>query len=177
MLIAICLLTGCSKPKLSPHPLTTESWVSVPATDVAHDSAKSSVSGDDPVYKRAVELAGSSAKNCGILKSVVPAEMNAASDCVEASFKARTPFYVEYEMPGLTVAVAGNAQGKFYSVQAGAGGAGLTSGECPSELRVASSGRVTCYATGALPVGQGVNSSNNRHGTTDMTTPQHSMPQ
>jgi hypothetical protein len=176
-LIAIGLLTGCSKPKFPAQHGTAESSVPAPAAVAAPDSAESSASSDDPVYKRAVELAGSRAKNCGVLKSMVPAEMNAASECAEASFKTQAPFYVEYEMRGLTVAVAGNAQGKFYFVQAGAGGAGLTSGECPAELRVASSGRVTCYATGALPVGRGVRPSNSPHGATDMILPQHSIPQ
>jgi hypothetical protein len=68
---------------------------------------------------------------------------------------------VEYELPGMNVAVAGNAQGKLYSVQSQAGGAGLMSGECPAELRVAPSGRVTCYAPGTFPMGAGAGSHTN----------------
>jgi hypothetical protein len=177
LLIAICLLTGCSKPKSPPEHQAVRSAVLASGSAAAPNSAEPFAPGGDPVYKRAVALAGSSATNCGVLKSMVPAEMNAASECVEASFKAKTPFYVEYEMPGLTVAIAGDAQGKVYSLQAGAGGAGLTSEECPAELRAASSGRVTCYATGALPVGHDVKSSEHPRGAADMGVPPHSIPQ
>ena len=67
-----------------------------------------------------------------------------------------TAFYVEYQMPGMNVAVAGNAQGKFYSVQSEEGGAGLASVDCPAVLRLAPSGRVTCYAPGTFPMSAGV---------------------
>ena len=61
-------------------------------------------------------------------------------------------FYVAYDMPGMAVGVAGDAAGKLYTVQSqGAGpSAALTSGDCPSQLRVASSGRVTCFAPGDM---------------------------
>ena len=154
--IAFCLLTGCTKPKSSELAVAeVPGSTSVPA--------EPSASSDDPVHKRLVELAGSSATNCGVFKSSVLAELNSGSQCAENAFKTRAPFYIEYQMAGLTVAVAGNAQGKFYSVQSASGGAGLTSGECPAELRVASSGRVTCYAKGASPV-PGADSSLNPHG-------------
>ena len=61
-------------------------------------------------------------------------------------------------MPGMNVAVAENAQGQLYSVQSQEGGAGLTSADCPNELRVAPSGRVTCYAPGTFPMGAGAGS-------------------
>ena len=51
-------------------------------------------------------------------------------------------------MPGMSVGVAGSADGKLFTVQT-QGGA-LTSGSCPSALRVASSGRVTCFAPGDM---------------------------
>jgi hypothetical protein len=145
-LIAACFLTGCNKPKS--------------ATDSANAAGTAS-SGDDPVQKKLQELAGGAAKNCGLFKLQVRAELDAASKCVVDASKAKTPFYVEYEMPGMNVAVAGNAQGKLYSVQSQAGGAGLTIGDCPAELRVAPSGRVTCYAPGTFPMGAGAGSHTN----------------
>lgn len=78
--------------------------------------------------------------------------------------KAKNPFYVEYQLPGMNVAVAGDAQGKLYSVQSQAGGGGLRSGDCPAELRVAPSGRVTCYAPGTFPMGAGAGSHSNMPG-------------
>ncbi len=62
------------------------------------------------------------------------------------------PFYVAYDMPGMAVGVAGNAEGKLFTVQSQGTGpsAKLTSGDCPSQLRVASSGRITCFAPGDM---------------------------
>jgi hypothetical protein len=63
-------------------------------------------------------------------------------------------------MPGLTVGVSGDAAGKLYFVQlehaenAQPGvKAAIQSGPCPSELRVAQSGRVTCFAAGTMGPG------------------------
>jgi len=41
------------------------------------------------------------AKDRGIFKSSVPAELNAGSKCAEDAFKAKSPFYIEYEQLGL----------------------------------------------------------------------------
>jgi hypothetical protein len=136
--IAACLLTGCDKSK--------SSTVSAPAAGVTSSS-------DDPVQKKLQELAGSRATNCGLLKSQVPAEMQVVSKCALDAAKSKTPFYVEYALPGMNVALAGNAQGKLYSVQTQEGSAGIVSVDCPAELRVAPSGRVTCYAPGTFPMG------------------------
>jgi hypothetical protein len=143
-LIATCLLTGCNK--------------SQPASTPAAPAAASTTSSDDPVQKKLQELAGAAMTNCGIVKSQAPAELDAAGKCAMDAAKARSPFFVEYQMPGMNVAVAGNAQGKLYSVQSQEGGAGLTSADCPNELRVAPSGRVTCYAPGTFPMGAGAGS-------------------
>ena len=83
LLIAMCLLTGCSKPKSPPQPQAARSAVLASGSVAAPNSAESLAPGGDPIYKRAVALAGSSATKCGVLKSMVPAEMNAASECVE----------------------------------------------------------------------------------------------
>jgi len=141
-LIAACILTGCKSKSSS-----------------ASANAPGAVaSSDDPVQKKLLELAGGSAKNCGLLRAQVPAEMEAASKCAVDASKAKSPFYVEYQLPGMNVAIAGDAQGKLFAVQSQAGGAGLTSGDCPAELRVAPSGRVSCYAPGTFPMGAGAGS-------------------
>ena len=145
-LIAVCFLAGCSKSK--------------PSTDPAN-SAGAATSSDDPVQKKLQELSGSGAKNCGHLKAQAPRDLDAASKCALDAAKAQTPFYVEYELPGMNVAVAGNSQGKLFAVQSQSGGAGLVSGDCPAELRVAPSGRVTCYAPGTFPMGAGAGSHTN----------------
>jgi hypothetical protein len=144
LLMAACLLVGCKSKSSS--------------SDGATGGAAAT---NNPVQKRLVELAGSGAKNCGLLRAQGVAEMEAASKCAVEASKAKTPFYVEYELPGMNVAIAGNAQGKLFAVQSQAGGAGLVSGDCPAELRVAPSGRVTCYAPGTFPMGAGAGSHSN----------------
>jgi hypothetical protein len=139
-----CLLTACSK---SQSPTAPAATVAAPTTAV------SAASSDDPVQKKLQELAGGTATNCGVVKSVAGAELDAASKCAIDSSEAKTPFYVEYQMPGMNIALAGNAQGKLYSVQSQEGGAGLATADCPAELRLAQSGRVTCYPPGAFSMG------------------------
>jgi len=145
-LIAGCFLTGCK---------SKSSTASANATGAATSTAASA---DDPVHKKLTELAGGGAKDCGLLRAQVTAEVESASKCAVDASKAKAPFYVEYELPGMIVAIAGNGQGKLFAVQSQTGGAGLTSGDCPSELRVAPSGRVTCYAPGTFPMGAGAGS-------------------
>jgi len=145
LVIAACVLLGCkSKPSA--------------ASNNAADAAPSS---NDPVENKLQELAGSGAKNCGHLKAQAPADLEATSKCALDASKAKSPFYVEYELPGMNVAIAGNSQGKLFAVQSQTGGAGLVSGDCPAELRVAPSGRVTCYAPGTFPMGAGAGSHSN----------------
>lgn len=70
---------------------------------------------------------------------------------MQASQK-KQPFFVAYDMPGMAIGVAGNSDGKLYTVQSQGEGASatVTGGDCPSQLRVAGSGRVTCYAPGDM---------------------------
>jgi hypothetical protein len=133
-LIAALFLAGCNKAK------------------TASAGGGATVSGD-PVQAKLQELAGGVAANCGVLASQADADLTSASKCAMDAATAKRAFYVEYQLPGMNVAVAGNSQGKLYSVQSQAGGAGLTSADCPAELRVAPSGRVTCYAPGTFPMG------------------------
>lgn len=105
----------------------------------------------DAVQNKLVELAGSSAKDCGRLASQEPGQLKIASDCAMAAAKDKQPFYVGYDMPGMTVAVAGNSQGQLFTIQADA--SDVKSGPCPAEIRVAPSGRVTCFTPGSMGMG------------------------
>ena len=103
---------------------------------------------------RLKEIAGRTAINCGYLKGQGSTELDAAGKCVVQNAQQKKPFYVGYEMPGLTVGIAGNDEGKLFSVQTQASAAGgLSTTPCPSELRIAPSGRATCYAPGTFPMG------------------------
>jgi len=135
-LISVCALVACNKP-------------SPPATSSNSTSSKP----PDAVQQKLQEFAGSSATNCGRLEvHASEAVSKAASDCALQASEGKHPFYVAYDMPGMTVGVAGNAEGKLFTVQAQGEGSSrsITSGDCPSQLRVASSGRVTCYSPGDM---------------------------
>jgi hypothetical protein len=134
---AVCL-SGCKK------------------STVPEPTAKSA----DPVQQKLQELAGSGATDCGRLQSQAEEHMKAASDCAMQAAESKHPFYVVYDMPGLTAGVSGDAAGKLYFVRAeqpqnaqpGAKAA-IQSEPCPSQLRVALSGRVTCFAPGTMGTG------------------------
>jgi hypothetical protein len=76
------------------------------------------------------------------------AQTKSAGDCAMQASQGKKPFYVAYDMPGMSVGVAGNAEGKLFTVQSQGGS--VTGGDCPSQLRVATSGRVTCFAPGDM---------------------------
>ena len=116
-------------------------------------SAASSNSGapkaPDAVQVKLQEYAGSGATNCGRLDVHAPeAQSKGAADCALQAGKAKHAFYVAYDMPGMVVGVAGNAQGKLFTARL-EGGA-VSGGDCPSELRLAASGRITCFAPGDM---------------------------
>lgn len=103
----------------------------------------------DAVQLKLQEYGGSSATNCGRLDVHAPeAQSKGAADCALQASKAKHPFYISYDMPGMVVGVAGNADGKLLTARSEGGG--VSSGTCPSELRLASSGRVTCFSPGDM---------------------------
>jgi len=137
--IAAVCLSGCKK-----------------STTASESTAKSG----DAVQQKLQELAGSGATDCGRLPSQAPEHMKSASDCAMQAAESKHPFYVAYDMPGLTAGVSGDAAGKLFFVQAeqpqnaqSGVKAAIQSEPCPSQLRVAQSGRVTCFAPGTMGPG------------------------
>jgi len=141
--LALCGLAACNK-SASP---------SAPASNAASSATASPMSsaGPGPVQLKLQEYSGAGATNCGTLdvRAAEP-QLKSASDCSMQASQGKKPFYVSYEMPGMGVGVAGNADGKLFTVQTQGATGSLTSGACPSALRVASSGRVTCFAPGDM---------------------------
>jgi hypothetical protein len=132
-ILLITLLTACSKPT-SPSPTSTA------------PTPKS----EDPVEQKLLTYSGRAATDCGRIGVHATADQSkAASDCAMQASQTKHAFYVAYDMPGMSVGVAGNADGKLFTVQTQGSGA-LTSGDCPSQLRIASSGRMTCFAPGDM---------------------------
>ena len=108
---------------------------------------------DDSVSLKLKELAGSGATDCGRLDvKATEQQSKTAISCATQAAQSKHPFYVAYDMPGMSTGVAGSSEGKLFAVELqGAGpGAQLQSGPCPAELRVAHSGRVTCFAPGTM---------------------------
>jgi hypothetical protein len=121
-----------------------------PAPSTAGSSLPSS---PDAVQLKLQEYSGAGATDCGRLNVRATADQSkTASDCAMQAGQSKHAFYVAYDMPGMSIGVAGNSAGKLYTVQSQGTGAtaALTSGDCPSQLRVASSGRVTCFAPGDM---------------------------
>ncbi len=116
-------------------------------------TAASSPKSPDAVQQKLEEYSGASATDCGRLNvQVTAAQSKTAADCALQASQGKHPFHVAYDMPGMSIGVAGNADGKLFTVQSQGAGrtAALTSGDCPSQLRIASSGRVTCFAPGDM---------------------------
>lgn len=107
----------------------------------------------DAVQNKLVELAGSGAKDCGRLATQELSQLQVAGDCATQAAKEKKPFYVGYDLPGMTIAVAGNSQGQLFLVQREGEPGEMKFGPCPSDLRIAPSGRVTCFAPGSMGMG------------------------
>ena len=135
-------LTACNK----------SAGPAAPANNAASSSVAAPMSaGPGPVQQKLQEYSGAGATNCGTLDAgAAEAQLKSASDCSMQASQGKHPFYVSYEMPGMGVGVAGNGEGKLFTVQTQGATGALTSGACPSALRVASSGRVTCFAPGDM---------------------------
>jgi hypothetical protein len=140
--IAIASLVACNQSSAPPS-------VSARPGDTAKPAATAKSS--DPVQQKLQELAGASATDCGRPQMQAPDQTQKAGDCAMTAAKGKHAFYVAYDMPGLTVGYAGNSAGKLFSVQADQTENPSTakSTPCPSDLRMAQSGRVTCMAPGA----------------------------
>src|SRR5690242_580736 len=156
ILIPLALLVACnSTPAPTPTASQSPSSASPAPTPVAAAQPSPASAGD--VQAKLQEIAGKDATNCGNVKSLSADVIAKASDCAMDSAKSKKPFLVSYEMPGLSVGVAGKADGKFFMAQSSGenGKAETKTQPCPSELRIAQSGRVTCMPAGSMGVAPG----------------------
>lgn len=141
LLIAVACLTGCNQ-------------ASAPgAASTAPPSNASASSPLNAVQQKLKDYAGSGATDCGSLDAHATAEqLKTASDCAMQANQGKHAFAVTYNLPGMSVGVAGNTEGKLFTAQSQGSdpAAPVTTGNCPSQLRVASSGRLTCFAPGDM---------------------------
>ena len=119
------------------------------APQASPSSSAAATKMSDAVQMKLQEYAGTSATNCGRLDvHANEGASKSAAECAMQAGQAKRPFYIAYDMPGMVVGVAGNAEGKLFTARS-EGGA-VSTGDCPSQLRLAASGRVTCYAPGDM---------------------------
>src|SRR5580765_678950 len=72
----------------------------------------------DAVQLKLQELAGSGAKDCGRLDvKAANDQFKASSTCATNAADNKKPFYVAYDMPGMTTGVAGNSEGKLFALE------------------------------------------------------------
>jgi hypothetical protein len=138
LILTLFSLVACSK---SSSPAAT----SAPATFTPKSS--------DAVQQKLQEYSGVGATDCGRFGVQATADQSkTAADCAMQASQSKHAFYVAYDMPGMAIGVAGNSDGRLFTVHSQGTGpsAALTSGDCPSPLRVAGSGRVTCFAPGDM---------------------------
>ncbi len=164
IVLAALALTACNKSSSSP-PSVAATKSGAPSGDVNQPAAVAATGSNDGVSQKLKEIAGSGATDCGRLTTQAADQTQKASDCAMGAAKGKQAFYVAYDMPGLTVGVAGNKDGKLFAVQSEQAQPGATaevqSTPCPAELRVAQSGRVTCMSPGS---GMGSMGGGNPHG-------------
>ena len=155
--IALVLLVACNS---APAPTSKAAAPQPSATSgaaAASAEAPAATTSEGNVSTALQGLAGKDATNCGDIKTLAGEEVGKAGDCAMSSAKNKKAFLVSYEMPGLSVGVAGNVEGKLFMAQSSevAGKATTKSQPCPAELRIAQSGRVTCMPAGSMGVAPG----------------------
>jgi len=136
------------------------------ACNKSQTKAQSEMAPSDAVQAKLLEIAGMGATNCGAPKTQDKDAVQPATDCAMKAAQSKQAFYVRYDLPGMTIAIAGDGKGQLYAVQSEANGQ-VQSTPCPAEIRVAGSGRVTCYAAGSMG-GMGTMGGTNPHGGMEM---------
>jgi hypothetical protein len=173
LVVAATLLAACTQNKAADQAsAAAQAAASQPAATPAAAPAKS-----DAMQQKVSETAGGGAKDCGRPSSNDRAALDSAASCVMDAAQAKKPFTIVYDMPGMSVAVAGNSEGKLFSlqqVQPETGPKGeVNVTPCPAELRVAQSGRVTCFPAGTMGVPPGA--ANPHAGTASGASPHGGM--
>jgi hypothetical protein len=151
--LAAALLSGCNKSASTPA-----------AASSAGSAQPASAPGGNAMDAQLQKLAGAGATSCGRVAG--NGDVKPATDCALQASQAKRAFYVAYDLPGMTVGLAGASDGKLYSVNSteqayspedAKSGAQLSDNNhiltvaCPAALRVAQSGRATCFPVSSAP--------------------------
>jgi hypothetical protein len=156
LVLALVFLVACnSTPAPAPSASSPAPSSAASAPPAAPNVAAASTG---EVQQKLQEIAGSSAINCGQVRSLSADELKTAGDCAMQAAKSKKAFLVSYDLPGMSIGVAGGSDGKLFTVQseeANGKTAPPKMQACPAELRVAQSGRVTCFPVGSMGVTPG----------------------
>jgi hypothetical protein len=164
ILVFVAMTLGCNRGSTPSQasPNSTETKTATPA--------QTGTSTPDAMTAELTKLAGTGATDCGRIG--MSGDVQTASQCAMQANTAKKPFYVRYDLPmpdaQMAIATVRTADGKLMSVQFDSKGwekplegAKLSAdktvavGPCPApeNLRVASSGRVTCFPPTQMPAG------------------------
>ena len=141
-----------------------------PATQTAMPKQATPDATPDVMTAELAKLAGADARDCG--RIAMSGDVQSASQCAMQANDAKKPFYVRYDLPmpdaQMAIATVRTPDGKLMSVQYDSKGwekpvegaklndaKTVAVGPCPTpnNLRIASSGRVTCFAPTQMPAG------------------------
>jgi hypothetical protein len=189
--LTLAVMVSCKPtPKEPPKPNTESSAAQPGAMPAVPPTAPRSP--DDEMTAQLKKLAGADAQDCGNVPAHTT-DVQPASDCAMQANTAKKPFFVRYELPmpeaQMAIATARAADGKLYTVQysstgykAPAQGGSLSDDKklstmpCPgSPLRLAASGRVTCFPQQQNAIGTGANPHGGAMGS-GMSNPHGTMP-
>src|SRR4051812_8850716 len=114
LILATALLAGCNTGSAPPSVSTS---TPTPAATAPAAAPAATTPSNDVVQAKLTELSGAGATDCGEVKTLADDAIKQASDCAMQASKSKKAFHVAYEMPGLSVGVASNAEGKLFTVQ------------------------------------------------------------
>src|SRR5690348_5957173 len=112
ILLAVITLAACNRSSTPPSVSATKSGA--PSGDATPSSVAAT---NDGVSQKLKEIAGSGATDCGRVTTQAADQTQKASECAMSAAKSKQAFWVAYDMPGLSVGIAGNKDGKLFAVQ------------------------------------------------------------
>jgi hypothetical protein len=171
LLISIALILSLTIAACSNKPAEqTASGTNQQQQQPAATPAQEAPSTPDELTAELSKLAGSNGTDCG--RVGINGEVSEASKCALTAFEAKKPFFVRYDLPvpgtKMSIATVRSADGKLYTAQFDSTGfekapedgklmdnkkVAISPCPKPEALRLAGSGRVTCFPPSQMPTG------------------------
>ncbi len=161
---------GCNRNSNPPEKSATQSSTQQSMANPHAGVSAAPNKADDPMTEAMSKTAGSGATDCGHVPT--GGDNTSASECAMEAFNDKKPFFVRYDLPmpdaQMAIATVRSADGKMFTMQFDSKGwekaqeGGTLSADkkigsvpCPKpdQLRIAGSGRVTCFPPTQMPSG------------------------